>query len=187
MRQHPRLRLRLAAASLSAAAMLSIATPSFAHDHLIRTAPAEGAVVAVVPAQVVLTFAEPALTVGSQVLITGPAGRVDEGPPALVETTVTQALGGGSPAGAYTVVWRVTSIEGHPISGTVHFTARQASPPAARASSASSIDTAANHNLTPDAAQGPVRPVGVWAGLLVSVATAAFILIRIRRRTAPTA
>lgn len=168
--------------------MLSVATPSFAHDHLVRTTPAEGVVVGVVPAQMVLSFSEPALSVGSQVLVTGPAGRVDEGPPALVDTTVTQAIRGGSPAGAYTVVWRVTSTDGHAITGSVHFTARQASPPAAAASSASSGDATAIRSVTPGSAaiQGSIPPLGVVAGLLLIAGAVVFVLIRIRRAS-PTA
>ena len=45
------------------------------------------------------------------------------GEPRLVDNTVTQALQPGSPAGRYVVEWRVTSADGHPISGTFSFTA----------------------------------------------------------------
>ena len=50
-------------------------------------------------------------------------------------TTVTQPLAGGLPAGAYTVEWRVTSADGHPLSGTFGFTVAQgaATQPAAGA------------------------------------------------------
>ncbi len=44
-----------------------------------------------------------------------------------MDDTVRQALAPGAPAGAYTVSWRVTSADGHPISDTFTFTARAAS------------------------------------------------------------
>jgi hypothetical protein len=58
----------------------------------------------------------------------------------LAENTVSQDLQPGAPAGSYTVAWRVTSADGHPVSGAFSFTAEpgatqpptspQTSPPA---------------------------------------------------------
>ena len=106
--------------------LVSVAGPASAHDVLRSTSPRDGTHVERPPAEVVLTFDEPALAVGTEVLVTGPSGSVATGPPRLVDNEVRQSLAGG-PAGAYTVVWRVTSADGHPVSGTFGFTADQAS------------------------------------------------------------
>jgi hypothetical protein len=70
----------------------------------------------------VLTFDEPAIALGTKLVVTGPTGPVQVGTPRLVDTTVTQDLQPGAPAGQYTVDWRVTSADGHPISGSFSFT-----------------------------------------------------------------
>jgi len=102
-------------------------TAAEAHDILIRTSPAGGSVVAVVPVHVMLTFDQPALAVGTEIIVTGPAGPVQTGAAVLVNNTVSEYLRPGSPAGRYTVVWRVTSIDGHPVSGKFSFTANSPS------------------------------------------------------------
>lgn len=105
-----------------------------AHNALVSTSPADRAVVASVPATVVLTFDEPAIAMGTQLVVTGPSGPVQSGVPRLVDNTVSQDLQPGAPAGAYTVVWRVTSADGHPVSGTFVFSTRTAAagqPPTA--------------------------------------------------------
>lgn len=101
--------------------LVSVA-PASAHDVLSGSTPADGQTVARTPASVVLSFEEPAVAMGTQVVVTGPSGPVQQGAPRLVDTTVTQDLGPGSPAGHYTVEWRVTSADGHPVSGTFSFT-----------------------------------------------------------------
>jgi methionine-rich copper-binding protein CopC len=115
------------AASLTALALLPLAaSPAQAHDALVSTSPADGATVPTPPDEVVLTFDQPALAVGTQLLVSGPDGPVQRGKPRLVDATVRQAIATGSPAGRYTVTWRVTSADGHPVSGTFSFTATAA-------------------------------------------------------------
>jgi methionine-rich copper-binding protein CopC len=116
------------AAALAWAGLLALASPAAAHDVIRSTNPADGATVERLPDRVVLTFDEPALALGSEVVVTGPAGPVSDGPPSLVDNEVRQAVRAG-PAGRYTVLWRVTSADGHPVSGTFSFTTQQASSP----------------------------------------------------------
>ena len=96
-----------------------------AHTELVSTTPADQQAVSRTPAVVVLTFDESLLAMGSQVVVTGPQGPVQVGAPVVAETTVSQNLQGG-PAGHYTVAWRVTAADGHPLSGTFSFTAASA-------------------------------------------------------------
>jgi methionine-rich copper-binding protein CopC len=105
--------------------LLGGAVPAYAHNQLKSTSPADHQAMAAAPASVVLTFDEPAVALGTQVAVTGPTGVVSQGAPRLVDNTVTQDLEPGAPAGSYTVAWRVTSADGHPVSGTFGFTASQ--------------------------------------------------------------
>jgi len=119
---------KVLATVLSAVAVTLIATavPASAHDVLRSTNPADGAVVDRLPDRVVLTFDEPALAIGPEAVVTGPAGPVSDGQPQLVDAEVRQPVRAG-PAGRYTVLWRVTSADGHPVSGTFAFTTQQGS------------------------------------------------------------
>jgi len=102
------------------------AAPAAAHNMLIGSSPDRDAVEAAVPPAVVLTFDQPLIGLGTRVVVTGPTGEVQQGPARLVDNTVTQPLQPGAAAGAYTVAWRVTSVDGHPVSGTYTFTATAA-------------------------------------------------------------
>jgi methionine-rich copper-binding protein CopC len=104
-------------------AIVGAASAASAHNLLLSTDPSDKSTVAQLPKQVTLTFNEPALALGSVLEVLGPAGNVAEGPPSLIDRQVRQAIRPGSPAGAYRVVWRVTSLDGHPISGEFDFTA----------------------------------------------------------------
>jgi methionine-rich copper-binding protein CopC len=97
--------------------------PASAHDVLVRTDPADGSTVATLPDVIVLTFNEPGQADGTVVAVTGPSGNVASGSPMLVDSEVRQAVGPGSPAGRYTVDWRVVSSDGHPVDGSFTFTA----------------------------------------------------------------
>ncbi|MBB2924462.1 copper resistance CopC family protein [Cellulomonas cellasea] len=101
------------------------AGPAAAHSALVSSDPADGSTPATAPAQVTLTFNEPAVALGTVVEVRAPDGRVvSTGDAVLADAGVTQALSGDLPAGAYSVLWRVTSADGHPIEGQLTFTAQ---------------------------------------------------------------
>ncbi|ADG76257.1 copper resistance protein CopC [Cellulomonas flavigena DSM 20109] len=132
------------------------ASPASAHNTLRSSDPADGATVATVPPQVTLTFDQEALDLGTQVVVTGPDGVVvSDGPVQLVDTSVVQPLVATLPAGAYTVEWRVTSADGHPLSGALTFTASEA----AGAVAAPAPDVPAE-----DPAAGPTEAATTAAG-----------------------
>jgi methionine-rich copper-binding protein CopC len=167
----------------SAAVVVVAGVPASAHNSLVSTTPADGATVARTPATVVLTFDEPAIALGTEVVVTGPTGAVQQGPARLVDNTVSQDLQSGAPAGTYRVAWRVTSADGHPVSGTFTFSARAAGreqPPTA---------TAVPTNAEP-AAPSPGGGSGwLWAGVGLVAALIATAIIRrlVRRRPDDTA
>ncbi|WP_169166770.1 copper resistance CopC family protein [Cellulomonas taurus] len=117
----------LAVALLGLVLLVLAAPGASAHNALIGTDPADGSTVGSAPEQITLTFNEPAQALGSEIVVTDPNGvTVSDGAVQLVDATVTQALTGDLPAGAYTVTWRVTSADGHPIDGSFGFTAEAA-------------------------------------------------------------
>jgi copper resistance protein C len=122
MRTHKRLAgllLVLATAALSVIATAPVAT---AHAELESTTPKQGSRVQRLPQQVTLTFSEPIRT-PAFVEVTGP-GRtnVAGGDVQVRDEVLTQQLGDATGGGTYSMSYRVTSADGHPISGTVRFT-----------------------------------------------------------------
>jgi copper resistance protein C len=173
----------LATAVLALAGLVIGASPASAHNVLKSTSPADGKKVARTPSSVVLTFDEPAIALGTKLVITGPEGPVQMGKPSLIDNTVTQDLQPGSPAGAYTVDWRVTSADGHPISGSFTFTAEAA---------AASVPSTAP-SLAPQPSPAPAAPTaptargssGLWlvAAAILVVASGLIAIGRRRRLT----
>ena len=99
-----------------------------AHDQLISTDPADGAVLAAPPSELSVTFSEPVLNISPTIAVTGPDGPVTTSV-AVTDTVVTATLPEGLADGDYTVAWRVVSSDGHPVQGSFTFTI-QAAPPA---------------------------------------------------------
>lgn len=111
----------LLTAALTTVAVLAPATTASAHDQLTGTDPEDGATVEA-PDTVELTFSGAIGDLGAQVAVTDADGRsVVEGPPQVAGTVVEQDLAEDLAAGDYAVVWRVTSQDGHPISGEFFF------------------------------------------------------------------
>ena len=176
-------RIAVAAAMLLGgviAAQVLAAGPASAHDELLSTDPAPDSTVAAVPSVVVLHFAEPPLTLGLGVDVTGPGGTVSAGAPTLSGNDVRQSIQPGAPAGSYTVRWRVTADDGHPVSGSFTFVASAAG--AGAASSGSSVPTTAA-SATSDHA----RPLIWWGivGAALVLVIAAVTLAVTRRRSPP--
>ncbi len=151
--------------------------PAQAHNALRSTAPAADQTVATAPTVVVLTFDQPAIAMGTQIQVVGPDGQpVQDGPPVLVDATVRQPLRRGVPPGAYRVEWRVTSVDGHPISGTFAFTVTGSG-------GSPSVESAEPGPTTPAAPARPGTPA--WAPLGAGVVIIAAILVAgltLRRR-----
>jgi hypothetical protein len=173
------LRANLARAAFVAAvvglATFGGASAASAHNILLQTNPANGAQVATLPPDITLTFNEPALAIGSVMRIVGPGGDVAAGAPVLVDRTVRESIRPGSPAGAYTVQWRVTSLDGHPISGQFSFTAAAGSTAAAGGSTAGALPQTSG-----DPGSGSAKPlvlILIVAGVLV-VGAGVFLAIR---------
>ena len=173
----------LAVVAATAALILGAASAAQAHNILVGTSPAGGSTATVVPAQVTLTFNEPALALGTEIIVTGPAGQEQSGATVLVNNTVTEHLLPGSPAGAYTVIWRATSADGHPVSGKFSFTATSPSP--GQHSSATPATASSTSALASVSGQSTTLWWALAAGLVV-VLLVVVVFIRTRKpRTTP--
>lgn len=166
-------------AGLLAIALLLIgpgAGAASAHDSLAGSTPADGAALPTPPADVTLEFAEPPQSLGVQVRVTGPDGApVSESEPVVRGTAVAQPLGPGLPAGSYTVEWRVTSSDGHPISGVFSFTASGGAP---------SIAAGTGDLPAAEAEPSDTSFPWVWIALAVIVTVGAALVVRRLRRPA---
>lgn len=150
--------MRVTARSVLAALCLTffvMGGPMSAHAHnvLVGSDPEDGASLDSAPQELTLTYNDTVLDLGAEVVVEGPSGNAAEGEPQVDGKTVTQPLADNLAGGTYDVTWRVTSADGHPISGTQSFTVAGGSNGAAAAGTAD--DTAAGKN---DAAEPTTAP-----------------------------
>jgi methionine-rich copper-binding protein CopC len=159
-------RWRAVLASVAAIALVLLVAPTAsAHDSLVSSSPADGQTVATMPDSIVLTMNEAAVAVGTRVVVSGPHGEVQQGRPRLSKNLVEQALEPSAPAGRYTVTWRVTSADGHPVSGTFSFTARaSAAPTSSGPTSPTSVTTSASAPTTASG-QTDIQTSGPTSGI----------------------
>jgi copper transport protein len=159
---------RVLAAGAVLAASLAVVPAAFAHARLVRTEPADGAVLPSPPSRVVLAFDDAVRVVGGTTVIRNRGGSVLAGKPEL-------AAGGRLVVlplirlsrGDYTARYRVVSNDGHLIAGVIAFAVgpRNGSPMPALS-----------------AGGGSRAPFGVarWiflAGLLLSAGTVGWIAL----------
>lgn len=118
----------LRALLISALSMLVVLAPgvALAHDELIGSSPSAGETVGTAQ-ELVLRFSGPIADIGAQVEVTGEDGStVISGTPQIEGAELVQPLADDLAGGDYEVVWRVTSSDGHPISGTFGFSVEAA-------------------------------------------------------------
>jgi len=105
---------------------LAIPRSAFAHLVLVSSAPPAGSTLAAAPSAVGLSFSEdPQLGATRIEVMNGSGARVDSGAPFLVHIpkhTLEVPLEGSLAPGTYTVRWRTTSDDGHPVHGSFTFT-----------------------------------------------------------------
>lgn len=101
---------------------LMMPAPAVAHDEMTASTPKDGATLDEAPESIKLEFSGELQQIGSEVQVTTGAETVTVDEPVLEGRTITSALPDNMPAAKYTVVWRVVSSDGHPISGESTFT-----------------------------------------------------------------
>ncbi|MFE7844623.1 copper resistance protein CopC [Microbacterium sp. NPDC057407] len=120
------------AAALAAAFVLALlpAASAEAHDEFLGSTPAPDSTVDAVPDDLTLTFSGAIATDpgASEVAVTDASGAsLIDGSPTAQDNVLTQPLRGEA-SGIVTVLWKVVSSDGHPISGQFSFTVTAASP-----------------------------------------------------------
>ena len=151
---------RLVATVLLIVAMaISGTPPAWAHAVRVAADPGPDATVSAGPARVTATFNEQLQTTFSAMTVVGPDGNLwSEGSPEVQGATVGVAVRPLGPAGTYTVNYRVTSADGHVVSGSWSFT----------------LTVAGNGSPGPSASAGvadsglPVWPFLAGAALLIA-------------------
>lgn len=131
MRSSARPLALVAAFLLAFAALLFAASPAQAHDELLGSDPASGSTVDALPAQISFTFSGIIATDdgASEVSVTDASGtELTDGAPTAQDNVLTQALAGEA-SGTLSVLWKVVSSDGHPISGEFEFTVSGAPTP----------------------------------------------------------
>lgn len=96
--------------------------PAFAHDELTESEPEPNSSLEEPPPQLTLSFSGDLATLGAQVQVNGPLGSATEGDPVTEGGQVHQDLSAAGGPGDYEVIWRATSRDGHPISGSFGYT-----------------------------------------------------------------
>ncbi|HEY5854175.1 MAG TPA: copper resistance CopC family protein [Aldersonia sp.] len=116
------MRFVLALFGAVAAALLG-AAPAAAHSVVVSSNPADGAVLDTGPAVVSVTFNEALQESFASLTVIGPNGGMwSKGDPTISGATISVEVGELGPAGVYTIGFRVTSADGHPVTGMSKFT-----------------------------------------------------------------
>lgn len=105
-------------------ATVATATPAAAHAEFVSSSPAGGARLPSLPSTVRLTFSETMRTPAFVVVTAADGTEVASGQAETLDAEVIQEVTGSAGPGEYAVSYRVTSADGHPVSGTVRFVVR---------------------------------------------------------------
>ncbi|MFE3053275.1 copper resistance protein CopC [Nocardia sp. NPDC059239] len=94
-----------------------------AHSTPVSSSPDNGAQIDTSPASVSITFNENLQTAYPSMTVTGPDHNLwSKGQPKVEGPTISIEVGELGPTGEYTIAYRVTSADGHPVSGKRTFT-----------------------------------------------------------------
>lgn len=164
---------------------VAASSPAWAHDQLIRSNPADGATVTA-PPEVTLSYSAKILPTGARVQIDAPDGsHAAYGAPSVNGKDVAQKVEATAP-GRYQVTWRVTSSDGHPISGRFSFIVKEGpqKSSATPAATATDGDTSTGRTTTPEptnpkatteaaaepaSTNGSSTSPGLWIGIALAV------------------
>lgn len=164
----------LVAAGLLAVAWLALAAgQASAHAILLGTDPKGDSLLPQAPAAVTLTFNEPVKIWPTSVSVFDPAGQRVKAEVGSVDTKVVAKLPANLAEGTYTVSWRVTSADDHPVSGGFAFSVGKRTTPVAVAPDDG--EPARSLNLARLVANG----LG-YLGVLAGVGLAVFELLILR-------
>lgn len=158
------------------------ALPAYAHTELANSIPAAGVTVATTPGSVQLNFTEPIDAELADVVVRAPdGGNLAVGPARQSGPGLMQPITASPEAGQVQVAYRVISLDGHPVSGTLTFRVQRGDPDAA-GPGAGGVGSGGSG----DSVGGDVSLAGplLGAGAVAAVVVAGAVLAR-RRREQP--
>ena len=169
---------------LSAVWLVVTCAPVLAHARLVEMYPIEGTTLAEPPEQVQLRFNEPIEAEFSPLEVSDQQGnRVDEDNARISPNDARllvidlEELAEGS----YTVEWRVTSADGHPVSGTYGFAVNASAADAEEGPGEPIEPIERSTKQVEEGSAGSAIQVAILGILLVgAVAVAAFVVLRRR-------
>ncbi len=159
------------AAALLVAVALALAVGSnvaFAHTARVATDPSENAALTVGPDRVSATFDEPLQTTFAAMTVVGPDSHLwSSGEPRVAGAVLSMAVRPLGPLGAYTVHYRVTSADGHPVSGSWSFRLSVAGTGTPGPAAGAGRTSTGGHSVWPLAVGAllVVAAAGLWAAL----------------------
>ena len=177
---------RLAALlGLSAVWTVLLCAPALAHAGLLESTPDEGAALSSPPQELRLRFSEPVDAEFEPIEVRNSQGqrveaedpRVAPGDPELLVAELR-----GLTEGTYTVDWRVTSRDGHPIDGEYEFSVRASADDAEGAQASGDSEQGSGSQAESESAGGSnISSIAVYGLLgLAVLAVAGFALVRRR-------
>ena len=113
---------RLATATIAAFVLIGAATPAWAHERLVSADPEQGVALDTAPTTVTLTFSGKVEATGESIRITGRDGTdwaVSDVTPS--GTKITAKVKAQGQPGTQVLAYRVTSADGHTLTGTYTF------------------------------------------------------------------
>lgn len=162
---------------------LATAPPAWAHAYRTAAEPTENAVLASGPPRVTATFNEPIQEMFAAMTVVGPDGKVwSQGDPQVQGAVVSVGVAPLGPPGDYTVNYRVTSDDGHPVTGSWSFRVAMPGTGIAVPSAVAQPPVAAADAQGSDGRGVPVWPI-LAAAAVVTGALAWWGVLRARRRS----
>lgn len=176
-------RLRILGGAVLGAALLigATASPAFAHAALTGSNPADGETVAQAPESITLEFSETLDAPSTQLAVTDKSGAdVTTAAPEISDATASVPVWLPE-AGEYTVAYRLVSVDGHPIDGSISFTSQKASPSAESPAPKPGSSTTTSSEAEAESDGG----LGWWpvAGAAAVVVVAVIAVVAWRRRS----
>ncbi|MFO7590475.1 MAG: copper resistance protein CopC [Acidimicrobiia bacterium] len=170
----------LGGCALVVGAVLVTAAPASAHADLVTSDPSPGAVLDASPASVDLEFTEPVTVANGAIRVfDADEVRVDEGVVEVSDRIASLALP-ELDDGAYVVTWRITSDDGHPVSGAFTFQVGSGSGPSATSREVTGLADRLLADQGGEAIVGVVYGVARWlvfVGLALLIGGTAFTVM----------
>lgn len=111
---------------LAAALVVGATAVGLAHMKMEKSLPAADSTITSKPAKVQLWFTQAPDKAVSRITLSGPSGEVKLGPVEVgADKSISAAVQGATPDGAYKVAWQAAGDDGHVQKGEYAFTVRQ--------------------------------------------------------------